>query len=108
MEWGELALSILVGLTTAIPLVIKLIEYVQKAVKEKNWNALLAMVMDYMEIAEEKFETGAERKEWVLSMVEASAATVNYDIDLAVIDKLIDSLCSMTKVVNPPAEKAEG
>lgn len=108
MEWVELALSILVGLTTAIPLVIKLIEYVQKAVKEKNWNALLAMVMDYMEIAEEKFETGAERKEWVLSMVEASASTVNYDIDLAVIDKLIDSLCSMTKVVNPPAEKAEG
>lgn len=108
MEWVEFALSILVGLTTAIPLVIKLIEYVQKAVKEKNWNALLAMVMDYMEIAEEKFETGAERKEWVLSMVEASAATVNYDIDLAVIDKLIDSLCSMTKVVNSPAEKAEG
>lgn len=106
MEWVEPALSILVGLTTAIPLVVKLIEYVQKAVKEKNWNALLAMVMDYMEIAEEKFETGAERKEWVLSMVEASAATVNYDIDLAVIDKLIDSLCSMTKVVNPPAEKA--
>lgn len=108
MEWVEFALSILVGLTTAIPLVIKLIEYVQKAVKEKNWNALLDMVMDYMEIAEEKFETGAERKEWVLSMVEASAATVNYDIDLAVIDKLIDNLCSMTKVVNPPAEKAEG
>lgn len=108
MEWVEFALSILVGLTTAIPLVIKLIEYVQKAVKEKNWNALLDMVMDYMEIAEKKFETGAKRKEWVLSMVEASAATVNYDIDLAVVDKLIDSLCSMTKVVNPPAEKAEG
>lgn len=106
MEWLELAVSILAGLATAIPLVIKLVEYVKKAVKEKNWNALLDMVMDYMEIAETKFETGAERKEWVLAMVEASADTVNYDIDLAVVSKLIDSLCSMTKVVNPPVQKA--
>lgn len=106
MEWLELAVSILAGLAAAIPLVIKLVEYVRKAIKEKNWGIVLNMVMDYMEIAETKFETGAERKEWVLAMVEASADTVNYDIDLAVIGKLIDSLCSMTKVVNPPAEKA--
>ena len=106
MERLELAVSILAGLATAIPLVIKLVEYIKKAVKEKNWNALLDMVMDYMEIAETKFETGAERKEWVLAMVEAFADTVNYDIDLAVVSKLIDSLCSMTKVVNPHAQKA--
>lgn len=106
MEWLELAISILAGLAAAIPLVIKLVEYVQKAIKEKNWGVVLAMVMDYMKIAETKFETGAERKEWVLAMVEASADTVNYDINLDTIGKLIDSLCSMTKVVNPPAEKA--
>lgn len=103
MKWLELAVSILAGLSAAIPLVVKLVEYVQKAIREKNWSVVLNMVMDYMEIAETKFETGAERKEWVLAMVEASANTVNYDIDLAVISQLIDSLCSMTKVVNPPA-----
>ena len=64
------------------------------------------MVMDYMETAEKQFENGAERKEWVLAMVEASADTVNYDIDLNVISKLIDSLCALTKVVNPPIEEA--
>lgn len=105
MKWVELAVSIFAGLAVTIPLVVKLVEYVQKAVKEKNWNALLGMVMDYMEVAEEKFETGAERKEWVLAMVKASADTVNYDIDIAVISKLIDDLCSMTKVVNPPTEE---
>ncbi len=106
MEWLDIVISIIAGLAAAIPLVIKLIEYVQKAVKEKNWSVVLDMVMDYMETAETKFETGAERKEWVLAMVEASADTVNYDIDLAVVSELIDSLCAMTKVVNPPAEKA--
>lgn len=106
MEWVQLALSIMAGLVTAIPLVIKLVEYVQKAIKEKNWNAMLDMVMTYMETAETKFETGAEKKEWVLAMVQASADTINYDIDLNAIGQLIDDLCDMTNVINPPAKKA--
>lgn len=106
MEWLELAVSILAGLAAAIPLVIKLVEYVKKAVKEKNWGIVLNMVMDYMKVAETKFATGAERKEWVLDMIKTTAKTVNYDIDITIIDKLIDDLCSMTKAVNPPAETA--
>lgn len=110
MELVKLLVSVLSGLAAAIPLVIKLIEYVQKAIKEKNWNQVLNMVMKYMETAEEKFETGAEKKEWVLAMVKASADTVNYDIDLTVIGEMIDSLCDMSKIINPatPAEKNAG
>lgn len=100
MEWLDLVVSILAGLAAAIPLVIKLVEYVQKAIKEKNWNVILSMVMNYMQIAEEKFDNGAERKEWVLAMVTESAKTVNYDIDMTVISNLIDSLCSMSKQIN--------
>lgn len=100
MEYLQLIASIAAGLVTAIPLVIKLVEYVKKAIKEKNWNIVLNMVMNYMAIAEEKFETGAERKEWVLSMIESSADTVDYEIDMAVISNLIDNLCSMSKQIN--------
>lgn len=64
--------------------------------------------MKYMETAEEKFATGAEKKEWVLAMVKASADTVDYDIDLAVIGDMIDKLCDMSNVINPPASKAGG
>lgn len=99
-QWTELIISILAGLAAAIPLVIKLVEYVKKAVKEKNWNIVLNMVMNYMAIAEEKFDNGAERKEWVIAMIEESAKTVNYDIDMNVISKMIDDLCSMSKKVN--------
>lgn len=106
MELVKLLVSVLSGLAAAIPLVIKLIEYVQKAIKEKNWNQVLNMVMKYMETAEEKFETGAEKKEWVLAMVKASADTINYDIDLTVIGEMIDRLCDMSNVINPPASKA--
>ena len=39
-------------------------------------------------------------------MVKASSETVNYDIDMSVISKLIDDLCDMSKSVNAPMEKA--
>lgn len=95
-------ISIIAGLGAAIPLVLKLIEYVQKAVKEKNWGQLLNLVMSLMAEAESKFETGAERKEWVLAMVTASANEINYDIDMSAVSSMIDSLCAMSKQVNPP------
>lgn len=104
MEWLQLIASIVAGLITAIPLAIKLVEYVKKAVKEKNWGKVLDMVMKYMETAEEKFDNGADRKEWVLAMVKASADTVDYDINMEEISKLIDDLCKMSKKVNAPTE----
>ena len=110
MDWLEYVLSILpnlaVSIVAIVTLTVKLVEYVKKAIKEKNWSDVLKLVMGYMETAEEKFETGAEKKEWVPAMVKASADTVNYDIDMDVIGKLIDDLCDMSNVVNAPAEKA--
>lgn len=100
-SWIQLAISVLSGILIMIPLVAKLVEYVKKAVKEKNWGDVLGMVMKYMAEAEEKFDNGADRKEWVLAMIKASADTVNYDIDIGRISKLIDDLCDLTKVVNP-------
>ena len=111
MDWVGLVVSILSGLAAAIPLVVQLVNYVQKAVKEKNWNKMLEMVMDLMETAEGMFESGADRKEWVIAMVKGSADTINYDIDIEAISALIDSLCDMSKVVNnseaPTATPAE-
>lgn len=107
MELYTLLISVLSGLAITIPLVVKLVEYVKKAVKEKNWNKLLALVMKLMAEAEEKFDNGADRKEWVLGMVGASADIVDYDIDLEQVGQLIDSLCTMSKQVNAPKEVTE-
>lgn len=100
MDWINCAISILSGLAVAIPLVIKLVEYVQKSIKEKNWNKLLELVMNLMKEAEGKFDTGATRKEWVVAMVKSSAESINYDVDIEAVGELIDSLCDMSKVVN--------
>lgn len=107
MDWVGVVISILSGIAAAIPLVIQLVKYVQQAVKEKNWNKMLEMVMDLMETAESMFESGADRKEWVIAMVKGSADTINYDIDIDAIGKLIDSLCDMSKIVNNSEVKVE-
>ena len=105
MEYLDIILSIVAGLAAAIPLVVKLVQYVTAAVKEKNWNRLLELVMNLMEEAEVKFADGATRKEWVMAMIAASAESINYDIDMAAISDLIDSLCALTNKVNAPADE---
>ena len=106
--WIQIAISILSGIAVAIPLIIKLVEVVRNSVKEKNWNQLVKMTMDYMTQAEKNFESGAERKEWVMSMVKTSAATINYtltDDDILKISDLIDAICDASKIINNEIDK---
>lgn len=105
--WLDIALSVLSGLAVAIPLVIELVKWVKKAVEEKNWQELLRLVTNLMAEAEVKFQNGADRKEWVLTCVKASADTINYKIDIEQVSELIDSLCAMSKIVNAPKEETE-
>ena len=84
----------------ATPLIVALVKYVKEAIQEKNWNNLVTLVLGLIETAEEKFTTGAERKEWVMDMVKSAEGTINYDIDEEQLSKLIDDLVEMTKKVN--------
>ena len=107
METMELIIEILSGLVLVIPLVYKLVEYVNKAAKEKNWNNLIRLVMQLMAKAEEKFDEGADRKQWVIAMVQASADTINYPISEKELGNLIDDLVTLTKKVNYTVEEVQ-
>lgn len=108
MEWLKYILAIISGLAAAIPLVVKLIDYVQKTAKEKNWSEIVRLTINYMAVAEEKFLDGALRKEWVLSMVQTSAQNINYTLDdeaLSKISAMIDAICAAAKIINTKNEK---
>lgn len=96
----RIIVDVLVSLATLIPLVYKLVEYVKKATQEKNWQALVKLVMAYIAEAENMFETGAEKKEWVMSMLRISASTVAVNFDEETLSRLIDELVGLTKKVN--------
>lgn len=98
----SMIVAVLTGLATAIPLVIKLVQYVKEATQEKNWGNLLGLLIELMEQAEQMFDTGATRKEWVMAMAQTSAEYIAYPLDTSALSTLIDELVAMTKNVNPP------
>ena len=103
MIYINAALSLLAGLLVCVPLIMELVAYVKAAVKERNWAALLRIVINLMEEAENKFESGADKKLFVMSQVATAAASVgyNYDDDAAQkISDMIDAMCAMSHIVN--------
>ena len=96
----SLILQIVVSLSTLIPLVIELVKYVRLSIKEKNWKNMLDLALNLMAEAEQKFACGADRRDWVISMLRASANTINYDMDEEQLGNLIDSVIALTKKVN--------
>lgn len=107
MDILELLIEILGGLIIIIPLVVKLVEYVKKSTLEKNWNNLIRLLLNLIATAEEKFDNGADRKQWVIAMVQASANTINYPISEKELSDLIDNLVALTKKVNVAIPEAE-
>ena len=107
MDILELLIEILGGLVVIIPLVVKLVEYVKKSALEKNWNNLIRLLLNLIATAEEKFDNGADRKQWVIAMVQASANTINYPISEKELGDLIDNLVALTKKINVAIPEAE-
>ena len=98
--WTTIILPIISGLIAAVPLVIKLVEYVQKASKEKNWRAVVQLVLKLMAEAEQNYSNGAERKDYVMSSIKAMEHSLGYDIDEKAISELIDAVVAATKKIN--------
>lgn len=105
MDILNLIIEILAGLAIVIPLVIELIKYVKKSALERNWTNLIQLVMDLMAAAEDKFDNGADRKQWVIAMVQASANAINYPISDKELGDLIDDLVKLTNKVNIKLEE---
>ena len=98
--WMNIILPILSGLIACVPLVIKLIDVAMKVIKEKNWTALMQLILKLMCEAESNYSTGAERKEYVLDSIAAIKDTLNYDVDMKVVEEMIDSIIDVTKKIN--------
>lgn len=99
-NWTGVILSILSGVLTAIPLVIKLVEYIRKTIQEKNWTNVIQIVLKLMEEAEKNYSTGAEKKQYVMDSIAAIKDTLNCEVDMDAISAMIDSIVKSTKIIN--------
>ena len=103
VKWIDVIISILSGIAVCIPLIISLVNTVQKVVAEKQWNVLVSNVLQLMMNAEKDYENGAERKEYVMNALETIAVQIGYDFNdeaKAKVSVMIDEICALAKVVN--------
>lgn len=96
----QIIVQILTTLVTLVPMVYALVKFIVMAIKEKNWNNLLSLVLSLCVEAEEQFTNGADKKQWVMSMVKSSLTSINYEIDDETLSALIDNLIALTNKVN--------
>lgn len=102
-NWIDLIVAVLSGLAAAIPLVAKLVSAVRSAYREKNWNKIVDMTMDYMVEAERLYTNGSARKEFVMASVKVAAVGIDYELDDVAMQKIsdmIDKICDASKVIN--------
>ena len=100
-EMISIIVAIVIGVVAVvIPLIVALIKFIIKAVKEKNWKPMVSLVMNLIKEAETKFGTGAEKKEWVMGMVKATAKSIGYNLKEEELSNMIDNIVALTKQVN--------
>lgn len=95
--------SIVAGLIVCIPLVVKLVNVTKEAIKNKNWYYIVKAVSQLMQEAEKLVLSGADKKKYVLSMLETVVKQIDYQItesDWQRISEMIDELVAMSKIVN--------
>lgn len=103
MNYIQLVVSVCAALAILIPLGVKLYRTSEQLIHQKNWPRLVAAVSKYMEEAERLFSEGADKKAWVLTMIQSTADQLDYILtaeDMNKLSELIDILCDMSKVVN--------
>lgn len=98
--WVSAIISILTGIATCVPLVIKLVQLIKESVKSKNWTALMQLVLKLMAEAEANFSSGEEKKAYVIDSINAVKDTLNYDVDMDAVSAMIDSIIETTKRIN--------
>lgn len=98
--WVQIVIPIITGLVATVPLVIKIIDVTKKNVKEQNWSALLSLMLKLMIEAESLYESGAERKQYVISAIKTLEPTLNYEVDIDKVGAMVDAIVEASKKIN--------
>jgi len=88
-------------LSTAIPLIIKLVRKTKQFIKERDWNSVMNILPKLVAEAEKFINyTGQEKKEFVKSRLAVFAVKNKIVFDEARFEAAIDDIVKLTKDVN--------
>lgn len=92
--------EVLVLLAALIPMIVAVVKFAKKAIREKNWSKLLDLAMSLIAQAETEFAEGADKKSFVMQMLKASLEEIDYEISDEDLSDLVDKVVELTKKVN--------
>lgn len=99
--------GICVGIAAIIPVVAKLINTIKLYASNKQYDKLVGIVADYMAQAEDLLANGADKKQWVMSMAQASASEIGIEFNAKAIGDMIDKLCELKYIDKSIGKKAK-
>ena len=95
--WLGFIIAVAAALATLVPLGITLYKRLATAVNDGDLSTILSLTIKLMAEAKDKFEHGAEKKEWVMGQLRVIAQELNYQLDEEAVSKFIDAICDLGK-----------
>ena len=95
--WLGFIIALCAAIVTLVPLGIKLYRHLSDATNSGDWSTIITLLIKLMGEAKDKFEHGAEKKEWVMGQLRVIAHELNYNLDEEAVSKLIDAICDLGK-----------
>lgn len=96
----RIILDVLAVLAILIPVAYGIARVVIKAFKDKNYAKLISSALELIVVAEGKYSNGADKKKFVLSMLEEVAKKAGIKYDTESLSATIDDIIAVTKRVN--------
>lgn len=96
----EIIVAILAGLAVCIPVVVGLIRSVRQNVEEKRWDLLMKKAIGLMITAEDLFETGSVKKDYVVVLLKKAAEELDLPYDEEKVSAMIDAMVELSKQIN--------
>ena len=100
MEGIEIFKTIANILLIIVPIVYSIVSTFIHIIKTKNWNNLVELIYQWVVEAEKNYTTGADKKAWVMSMVQSTCKSMRIEFDENKFSSMIDNIVDITKQVN--------
>lgn len=100
MDIEHMIKSIIIVAIIVVILAIRLTQYIQSKKDINHYNHLAKIIMNLLLTAEEEFDNGKDRKEYVMNNVKSLNKIFGHNLDLDQISKMIDSIVDVTKKIN--------
>ena len=99
-EYIDLIIAICGAISVIVPLAIKYYNAIKALIKEKNYVKILDIMRGAATEAEKLYESGAERREYVLNIIKVSCDNLKVDYDEKRFDEELTKLIDATKEIN--------